>query len=169
MEQNQVNNIGVKNRIIDLLIKNKKLIISFLIIVFVIISSLIFIKIKNEKKNDLISEKYIEAGIYLSNKEMNKSIKIYDEIIVSKNKFYSILALNILIEKNLIKDKDKILNYFEIVEDLKLNKNQRDLLLFKKALYLKKYSNSKEGEMLLQKLIDSDTKLKEIVEEILSN
>ena len=169
MEQNQVNNIGVKNRIIDLLIKNKKLIISFLIIVFVIISSLIFIKIKNEKKNDLISEKYIEAGIYLSNKEMSKSIKIYDEIIESKNKFYSILALNILIEKNLIKDKDKILNYFEIVEDLKLNKNQRDLLLFKKALYLKKYSNSKEGEMLLQKLIDSDTKLKEIVEEILSN
>ena len=169
MEQNQANNIEVKNRIIDLLIKNKKLIISFLIIVFVIISSLIFIKIKNEKKNDLISEKYIEAGIYLSNKEMNKSIKIYDEIIVSKNKFYSILALNILIEKNLIKDKDKILNYFEIVEDLKLNKNQRDLLLFKKALYLKKYSNSEESEILLQKLIDSNTKLKEIVEEILSN
>ena len=169
MEQNQVNNTEVKNRIFDLLIKNKKLIISFLIIVFVTTSSLIFIKIRNEKKNDFISEKYIEAGIYLSNKEINKSIKIYDEIIVSKNKFYSILALNILIEKNLIKDKDKILNYFEIVEDLKLDKNQRDLLLFKKALYLKKYSNSKESESLLQKLIDSDSKLKEIVKEILSN
>ena len=169
MEQNQVNNTEVKNRIFDLLIKNKKLIISFLIIVFLTTSSLIFIKIRNEKKNDFISEKYIEAGIYLSNKEINKSIKIYDEIIVSKNKFYSILALNILIEKNLIKDKDKILNYFEIVEDLKLDKNQRDLLLFKKALYLKKYSNSKESERLLQKLIDSDSKLKEIVKEILSN
>ena len=169
MEQNQINNTEVKNRIIVLLIKNKKLIISFLIIVFVATSSLTFIKIKNEKKNDLISEKYIEAGIYLSNKEMNKSIKIYDEIIVSKNKFYSILALNVLIEKNLIKDKDKILNYFQIVENLKLDKNQRDLLLFKKALYLRKYSNSKESERLLQKLIDSDTKLKEIVEEILSN
>ena len=169
MEQNQVNNTEVKNRIFDLLIKYKKSIISFLIIVFVTTSSLIFIKIRNEKKNDFISEKYIEAGIYLSNKEINKSIKIYDEIIVSKNKFYSILALNILIEKNLIKDKDKILNYFEIVEDLKLDKNQRDLLLFKKALYLKKYSNSKESEKLLQKLIDSDSKLKEIVKEILSN
>ena len=169
MEQNQVNNTEVKNRIFDLLIKYKKSIISFLIIVFVTTSSLIFIKIRNEKKNDFISEKYIEAGIYLSNKEINKSIKIYDEIIVSKNKFYSILALNILIEKNLIKDKDKILNYFEIVEDLKLDKNQRDLLLFKKALYLKKYSNSKESERLLQKLIDSDSKLKEIVKEILSN
>ena len=109
MEQNQVNNTEVKKRVIDLLIKNKKLIISFLIIVFVATSSLTFVKIKNEKKNDFISEKYIEAGIYLSNKEINKSIKIYDEIIVSKNKFYSILALNILIEKNLIKDKDRIL------------------------------------------------------------
>jgi len=36
-------------------------------------------------------------------------------------------------------------------------------------LYLKKYSNSKESERLLQKLIDSDSKLKEIVKEILSN
>ena len=169
MQQNQDNNIEVKNRIIDFLVKNKKLIISFLIIAIVIISSLIFIKIKNDKKNELISEKYIEAGIYLSNKEINKSIKIYDEIILSKNKFYSILALNALIEKNLIKDKDKILNYFEIVEDLKLDKDRRDLLLLKKALYLKKYSSSEESEKLLRKLIDTDTKLKEIVEEILSN
>ena len=132
MQQNQDNNIEVKNRIIDFLFKNKKLIISFFITSFVIISLLIFIKIKNEKKNDLISEKYIEAGIYLSNKEINKSIKIYDEIILSKNKFYSILALNALIEKNLIKDKDKMLNYFEIIEDLKLDKDRRDLLLLKK-------------------------------------
>ena len=169
MQQNQDNNIEVKNRIIDFLFKNKKLIISFFITSFVIISLLIFIKIKNEKKNDLISEKYIEAGIYLSNKEINKSIKIYDEIILSKNKFYSILALNALIEKNLIEDKDKILNYFEIIEDLKIDKDRRDLLLLKKALYLKKYSSSEESEKLLRKLIDTDTKLKEIVEEILSN
>ena len=169
MQQNQDNNIEVKNRIIDFLFKNKKLIISFFITSFVIISLLIFIKIKNEKKNDLISEKYIEAGIYLSNKEINKSIKIYDEIILSKNKFYSILALNALIEKNLIEDKDKMLNYFEIIEDLKIDKDRRDLLLLKKALYLKKYSSSEESEKLLRKLIDTDTKLKEIVEEILSN
>lgn len=169
MQQNQDNNIEVKNRIIDFLFKNKKLIISFFITSFVIISLLIFIKIKNEKKNDLISEKYIEAGIYLSNKEINKSIKIYDEIILSKNKFYSILALNTLIEKNLIEDKDKMLNYFEIIEDLKIDKDRRDLLLLKKALYLKKYSSSEESEKLLRKLIDTDTKLKEIVEEILSN
>ena len=169
MQQNQDNNIEVKNRIIDFLVKNKKLIISFLIIAIVIISSLIFIKIKNDKKNELISEKYIEAGIYLSNKEINKSIKIYDEIILSKNKFYSILALNALIEKNLIEDKDKMLNYFEIIEDLKIDKDRRDLLLLKKALYLKKYSSSEESEKLLRKLIDTDTKLREIVEEILSN
>ena len=117
----------------------------------------------------MISENYIEAGIYLSNKEINKSIKIYDEIILSKNKFYSILALNALIEKNLIEDKDKMLNYFEIIEDLKIDKDRRDLLLLKKALYLKKYSSSEESEKLLRKLIDTDTKLKEIVEEILSN
>ena len=42
--------------------------------------------------------------------------KIYEEIIISKNKFYSILSLNSIIEQNLIFDRDKILEYFEILE-----------------------------------------------------
>ena len=43
-----------------------------------------------------------------------------------------------------------MLNYFEIIEDLKIDKDQRDLLLLKKALYLKKYSSSEESEKLLK-------------------
>ena len=32
-----------------------------------------------------------------------------------------------------------MLNYFEIIENLKIDKDRRDLLMLKKALYLKKY------------------------------
>ena len=45
---------------------------------------------------------------------------IYEEIILSKNKFYSLLALNTILEKNLINDKKKYLDYFEIIRK---NKN----------------------------------------------
>ena len=33
--------------------------------------------------------------------------KYYEEIILSKNKFYSVLALNAILEKELIKDKKR--------------------------------------------------------------
>ena len=49
----------------------------------------------------MISEKYVKAGILLSNNKNEKALKnYYEEIILSKNKFYSILALNTIIEKN---------------------------------------------------------------------
>ena len=62
--------------------------------------------------------------------------KIYEEIILSKNEFYSILALNKLIEENLINDKKKILNYFKMIEKSLITNDYKELIIFKKALYL---------------------------------
>ena len=53
------------------------------------------------KKNDLISEKYIKAGIFLSTNNNKESLQLFEDIILSKNNFYSILALNTILEKNL--------------------------------------------------------------------
>ena len=44
-----------------------------------------------------------------------KNKNSFREIILSKNSFYGILALNLILEKNLISDKNQILNYFEIL------------------------------------------------------
>ena len=80
--------------------KNKIFIfITFLLttVIIVILSSEL-----KEKKNIKIGQKYIQAGIYLSSNQKESAKKIYEEIIFSKNKFYSILALNTIIEKNLI-------------------------------------------------------------------
>ena len=41
------------------------------------------------------------------------------KLLNSKNKFYSILALNTILEKNLEKDKEKNFNYFDLLEKLK--------------------------------------------------
>ena len=72
-------------------------------------------------------------------------------------------------EKNLEKDKEKIISYFKIIEGLNYSKEQRDLISFKKALYLMKQLDTDEAKEILQKLIDSESTLKNLAEEILQN
>ena len=80
---------------------------------------LIFFKENKKKENILVSEKYTKAGILLQKNQNEDALKHYEEIILSKNNFYSILSLNTIIENKLVKDKKKILNYFEILEKSK--------------------------------------------------
>ena len=63
-----------------------------------------------KKKNILQAESYIKGGIYLSNGKEKQAVEIYEEIIKSENKFYSILALNSILEKNLLPNKVTIVS-----------------------------------------------------------
>ena len=110
-------------------------------------------KINQERENILISEKFIKANIYLSSENKDKSKELYEEIIKSKNKFYSILALNMILEKELENNEDKIIKYFNILQDLSIPSDQKDLLILKKALYLIQISKTEEGKKLLRKLV----------------
>ena len=136
-----------------------------------VLISIIFLvmKIFQERENILISEKFIKANIFLSTQNEDKSKELYEEIIKSKNKFYSILALNTIIEKELENDENIIINYFDILQDLSISRDQRDLLIFKKALYLIQISKTKEGKDLLKKLSNSNSYLKNIADQILEN
>lgn len=134
-----------------------------LIIIFIVF---IFLKINLEKKNNLIAENYIKAGIYLNSGDKQKSKIIYEEIINSKNKFYSILALNTILEKDLISEKQKLLSYFDLIEGINLSDDQKDLLSFKKALYFLKYKQDKEGIKILNNLIKKNSEFKSLAEKL---
>ena len=168
MEQNENKKIELKDKLISFYNTNKVKIYTFIGILIIIVISLAFIKISNEKRNILIGNKYIKAGLYLTSGKKDQSKNLYEEIIFSKNKFYSILALNNLIEKNLISDKNEILNFFKIVEKINIPQEQRDLVVFKKALYLIKIGNIKEGNDLLKNLINKESELKTLAQEIIS-
>ena len=167
MEQNLDSKINNREKIILFFRYNKLKIIFVLIFITVAISFYIFSNIQSEKKNILISEKYIQAGLLLANNDSDNSKKIYESIIESKNKFYSILSLNMILEKNLEKNQEKILKYFSIVESVKLSKEQKELLKFKKALYLIKISKNDEGKKIFKELEESDSNLKNLFKEIL--
>ena len=165
MEQKIDNNQNLKDQMLNFYNLHKTKILVFFAVLLIIISIIMFLKIKAEKDNNLIAQKYIQAGLSL-NKEKNQSINLYEEIILSKNKFYAILALNTLIEKNLVTDKEKILKYFNIVE--KFQKEKQDLLLFKKALYLISISRNEEAYLILNNLIKDKSNLSNLAQEIVS-
>ncbi len=114
-----------------------------------------------------MSEKYIRAGLLLSKNQNEDAKNIYEEIIMSNNKFYSLLALNVILEKNLITEKKMILRYFEILEEKNFGDENLDLIIFKKALFLIKNSEKQKGGILLKKLIEKDSKLKKIAQEVI--
>ena len=149
--------------------KNKLKII--ILVIFTIISLLLlsYYKIYKDDQKKLISERYIQAGIYLSSNQIKESAIILEEIINSKNEFYSLLALNTILERDFKFNKSKILEFFKIVESLDITREQQDLLKIKKALFLIKNSDDSIGKELLEKIQNSDSKFKKIAEEILSD
>ena len=166
MEQNIENKLELKTKIINFYHNNKIKILCFLFILIIISILKVFVDFKTKKENINISEQYIQAGVYLASNDKKNAAKLYEKIILSKNKFYSILSINTIIEKNLIDDEEKILNYFDIIENINYTEEKLDLILFKKALFLIKKSKDSEGKKILKNLTEKESKYKFLAEEI---
>ena len=79
------------------------------------------------------------------------------------------MSLNRIIENNLEKNEEKILNYFRIVESLSHSKDQDDLLILKKGLFLIKSSKITEGKKLLKKIVESNSNYKSLAVDLLND
>lgn len=155
---------------IKLIINRKKIflfILSFIVISFFL--GIYAFKYYQDNENKKISEKYIKANIYLAAKNLDKSKTTYIEIIDSNNKFYSILALNSIIENNLENDSEEILKLFNKLENIKHDKTKKNLLKLKKSLYLINISKKNEGRILLNEIIESESVWSDIAKEILKD
>jgi len=142
--------------------EKRKLLIYILILVALLIFALVFYKIYDEKINTTTSEKYVKAGIYLTSNEKEKSKKVYKDIILSKNKLYSMLALNSILENDLESNTSEVLKLFNIVENIKISKEQKNLVKLKKAFYLIKNAKEDEGQKILKEIISSNSAWKKI-------
>ena len=169
MEQSLDKKPELKDAIQSFFNNNKKKFLLFISVAIVMTIALFLWKDNNHKKNILISEKYTKAQLLLSNNEKEAATKHYEEIIFSKNKFYSVLALNVILEKELIKDKKKILEFFNIIENLSYKEANIDLIHFKKALFYQKNKDTQKGNKLLNDLIEKNSNFKNLAQNILKN
>ena len=88
METNQENKSGSKEKLINFFNSNRLKIYMFLSILLVAAVSVIIINKNSDKKNNMIAEKYIQAGIFLSLNKNEEAKLLYEEIVLSKNNFY---------------------------------------------------------------------------------
>ena len=146
--------------------KNKNILLTILTLTIFIVIGVNYLNYYQKSKNEKISEKFVQAGIYLSLNKQEESKKIYKEVISSKNKFYSILALNNIIDNDLEQNNEEVLKLFDIVENTKIDKEQKNLVKLKKALYLIKISKDIEGKKLLNEIISDNSIWKETASEI---
>ncbi len=118
-------------------INNKFSIISTLTVIITLIITLIIVNAHNANKNIKVSEQFNKAKILIENNKQQKGLEILEKIILKDNKFYSPSALNLIIDKNLIKNKTKILSYFDlIIENNELDTEIKNLFIFKKIIYI---------------------------------
>ena len=135
---------------------NKILIYSTILVIIIIIGGYIYYQESKENKKILLSESYIEAKIYLKNNNKEKAANILKEIIFSNEPTYSTLSFFMLLNENLINDGEEISKLFDhLLKNNKFDKEMKNLLLYKRALYK---SNYVEESILLEEtksLLDS--------------
>ena len=153
--------INSSEKIANFVQKNKNIILINFILIISVLVGISYFNYYQKSKNEKISEKFVQAGIYLSLNKQEESKKIYKQVISSKNKFYSILALNNILDNDLEQNNEEVLELFDIVENIKIEKEQKNLIKLKKALYLIKISRDNEGKKLLDEIISDDSIWKE--------
>ena len=168
MNQIETSQKQPQNKFIEYFNNNRGKILSFFLIITSTLILTFFLRYDNEKKNSEIADKYSKATYYLASSETDKAKLLFEQILVSKNELYSILSLNAVIEKNLILDREKIINYFNFLEINTSSEEQKDLLILKKALYLIKKGEAQKGNDLLKLLIDKNSNLKSLAQEIVN-
>ncbi len=146
-----------KEKIKNFIYDNKKIFISLLIIAFLtIILYFWFSEFKSNKQAKLATEYNEITQSYNINKNKNIGEKLI-KIINKKDKTYSPLALNFLIDNQILENKNEINDLFDVIINIKLEEEIKNLIIYKKALY--NSENSKENELLkiLNPILNSES------------
>lgn len=138
--------------------KNLKIIIVIFTVILIGFVAFIWLDIRNNNKNILISNQYNEAVILIKKDQKQKAVNILKKIINEKNKFYSPLSLYLIMENQLEEDPKKILELFDKILTIKKNdKANKDLIKIKKALYLTIHGNEQKILSELNPVINSNS------------
>ena len=137
---------------------NKILIFSTILVLILAIASVSFYSEFKEKKKTLLADNYIEAKVYLENADKNIAKDILKTIIFANNSTYSTLSLFLILNENLIVDREELLRLFNhVLENNKFEKEVQNLIIFKKALFQSNFVSELELLETAKPLINNET------------
>ena len=145
-------------KIKNFIFKNKKILISFVVVIIVFLLSFFVYDEYKEKKKIEISDQYNSLIIEYTeeNKELTKKGLI--ELINKKDPTYSPLSLYFIVDNLLISEQSKLNKLFDIViDEISLEKEIKNLIIYKKGLF--NADNSSENQLIeiLNPIINSES------------
>ena len=155
---NIINTNTRNEKIKNFFLNNKKKLIT--ISVLAILLLILFFGFGEYKTNQKIkiSNLYNSTTIEFNDGTKSKSIENLIKIINEKDPTYSLLSLYYLIDNNLINDRNRINNLFDIlIEKTPLDKEIKNLVIYKKGLFNADESNESELLNILDPLIKSNS------------
>ena len=142
----------------NFIIKNKKILVMSVSSIIIIILLLVFyseIKFKNQIK---LGNEYNEIVLsYEKTNNQNSEEELID-IIQKKDPTYSPLALNFIIDNEIVNDKIKVNELFDIIiEKTNIENEIKNLIIYKKALYNSDKINENDLINILNPILNSES------------
>ena len=142
----------------NFIIKNKKILVMSVSSIIIIILLLVFyseIKFKNQIK---LGNKYNEIVLSYEKKNNQNTEEELIDIIQKKDPTYSPLALNFIIDNEIVNDKIKVNELFDIIiEKTDIENEIKNLIIYKKALYNSDNINENDLINILNPILNSES------------
>ena len=147
-----------KEKIKNFLINKKKTIIIAVIFLLLVLFGFFFYQEYKKENRVILANKYNATIIENETGNKSKVLNSMKEIIEDKDKTYSPLAFYYLLDNDLIKSKEEINKYFDIlINEIGLDRENKNLTIFKKGLYNSEFANESELLNILNPIIKSES------------
>ena len=145
-------------KIKNFFINNKKSLITLLIIIIsAVFGYFAYEEMQNRKKIELAEKYNFLSNKFISNNQANIK-KDLVEIIYEKDTTYSPLALYFILDNGIQTTNEEINKYFDIlINDLRLDKEIKNLIIYKKALFNSDFETENNLIAILNPLINSES------------
>ena len=152
-------NTNTRNeKIKNFFIQNKKKIIAGLVVITILLISYFAFGEYQDRKKIKISNSFNSITLNYSESNKEKTAKDLIQLVNEKNSTYSPLSLYFIIDNELISEKNTINELFDIIiDEISLDKEIKNLNIYKKALYNADDSNESDLLNILNPLIKSES------------
>ena len=153
-----INSKTKEEKIKNFFVNNKNKIISIIVILVLLLFGFFFYKEYKEDYRESLANKFNIAKSQYSSGDKSKVIQSMEELIDSKDSTYSPLALYFLIDNKIVISKNKINEHFDqVLNEVKLDKEIKNLIIYKKALFNSEDINENDLLKILNPVIKSDS------------
>ena len=143
-------------KIKDFLVNNKKLLLITISSIIIIVLGFYSFQAYKDNQREKLSDEYNNAVIEFNKGDRNNALLKMKKVVKNRDTTYSPLALYFLIDNNLLEKQKEINDLFDIlINKTSLEKEIKNLIIYKKALYNADSSNEQQLLNILNPLLNS--------------